>query len=94
MKEITRNLDLVLTKEDSLFFKQKVRHRALNIAIHICSARSYIFGSRLTHTIRYKFYHIAGKVVTHAQKLVLKVQQAFQELLESIRKKSYEVSLQ
>ena len=46
------------------------------------------------HTIRYKLYHIAGKVVTHARKLVLKVPQAFRELLESIRQKNYEVSLQ
>ncbi len=45
------------------------------------------------HTIRYKLYHIAGKVVTHARKFVLKVPKAFRELLESIRQKSYEVSL-
>ncbi len=46
------------------------------------------------HTIRYKLYHIAGKVVTHARKLVLKVPKLFEELLSSIRQKSYEVSLQ
>lgn len=44
-------------------------------------------------TIRYKLYHIAGKVVTHSRRLTLKVPMAFEELLSSIRRKSYEVAL-
>ena len=45
------------------------------------------------HTLRHKLYHIAGKVVTHARQLILKVPKAFEEFLASIRRKSYEVSL-
>lgn len=45
-------------------------------------------------TLRYKLYNIAGKVITHARQTILKVNNEFVELLESIRKKSYEISLE
>lgn len=45
-------------------------------------------------TIRYKLYHIAGKVVTHARQITLKVNEQFVELLQKIRTKSYEMSLE
>lgn len=45
-------------------------------------------------TLRYKLYNIAGKVITHARQTILKVNEEFVELLEGIRKKSYEISLQ
>ena len=45
-------------------------------------------------TIRYKLYNIAGKVVTHARGTILKVNEAFIEILQRIRRLSYEESLQ
>ena len=45
-------------------------------------------------TIRYKLYHIAGKVIRHARRLVLKVNDEFVEILHAIRQKSYEISLE
>ena len=45
-------------------------------------------------TIRYKLYNIAGKVVSHARELTLKVNEQFQNLLKKIRYRAYEESLQ
>ena len=45
-------------------------------------------------TIRYKLYNIAGKVVSHAIELTLKVNEQFKELLQSIRHRAYEKSLE
>jgi len=45
-------------------------------------------------TLRYKLYNIAGKVTTHARKTILKVNQQFVAILEDIRKKNYELSLE
>jgi hypothetical protein len=45
-------------------------------------------------TIRYKLYHIAGKVITHARKTILKVNHQFVETFNTIRGKIYEVSLE
>ena len=45
-------------------------------------------------TIRYKLYNIAGKVVMHARKVTLKVNEEFKALLESIRHRAYEASLE
>ena len=45
-------------------------------------------------TLRYKLYNIAGKVIIHARQTILKVNKQFIELLESIRQKSYEISLE
>ncbi len=45
-------------------------------------------------TIRYKLYNIAGKVVSHAREITLKVNEQFQNLLQKIRHKAYEESLQ
>ena len=45
-------------------------------------------------TIRYKLYHIAGKVVLHARQMTLKVNEQFVELLQKIREKAYEMSLE
>jgi hypothetical protein len=45
-------------------------------------------------TIRYKLYNIAGKVVTHARKITLKVNEEFAKLLQNIRHKAYEMSLE
>lgn len=44
-------------------------------------------------TIRYKLYNIAGKVVSHARSITLKVNEEFKTLLKNIRQKAYEVSL-
>ena len=44
-------------------------------------------------TIRYKLYNIAGKVVSHARELTLKVNEQFEKLLQNIRHKAYEESL-
>jgi len=45
-------------------------------------------------TIRYKLYHIAGKVITHARQTILKVNGQFVEILNTIRQKNYEISLE
>jgi len=45
-------------------------------------------------TIRYKLYNIAGKAVTHARELFLKVNEPFMELLQNIRIRAYQVSLE
>lgn len=45
-------------------------------------------------TLRYKLYNIAGKVITHSRQTILKVNKQFIKLLENIRKKSYEISLE
>ena len=45
-------------------------------------------------TLRYKLYNIAGKVITHSRQTILKVNIQFVELLESIRQKSYKISLE
>ena len=45
-------------------------------------------------TIRYKLYNIAGKVITHARRTVLKVNREFVETLNTIRQRCYEISLE
>jgi len=45
-------------------------------------------------TIRYKLYNIAGKVTRHGRQLFLKVNREFVAILEAIRQKSYQVSLE
>ncbi|MCI0501955.1 MAG: IS1380 family transposase [Epsilonproteobacteria bacterium] len=45
-------------------------------------------------TIRYKLYNIAGKLISHARKTVLKVNVEFMGILQRIRQKAYEVSLE
>ena len=45
-------------------------------------------------TIRYKLYHIAGKVINHARQTILKVNQQFVEIFNTIRKRIYQVSLE
>lgn len=45
-------------------------------------------------TIRYKLYNIAGKVITHARKTILKVNEEFLDLLQRLRQKAYQVSLE
>jgi hypothetical protein len=45
-------------------------------------------------TIRYKFYRLAGKVVKHSRKIVLKVQEEFVEIFHAIRERVYRASLE
>jgi len=45
-------------------------------------------------TIRYKLYHIAGKVIRHARQTILKVNQEFVSILQRIRQRVYEISLE
>ena len=45
-------------------------------------------------TIRYKLYNIAGKVISHAREIILKVNDEFIDLLQRIRRLTYEESLQ
>ena len=45
-------------------------------------------------TIRYKFYRLAGKVVKHSRKIVLKVQEEFVEIFHAIRERIYKASLE
>ena len=45
-------------------------------------------------TLRYKLYNIAGKVIRHSRQTVLKVNEQFVEILNTIRQKCYIASLQ
>ena len=45
-------------------------------------------------TIRYKLYNIAGKVIFHARATILKVNKEFLQLLQKIRFRAYEESLE
>jgi hypothetical protein len=45
-------------------------------------------------TIRYKLYHVAGKVITHARQTILKVNQSFVETFNVIRERIYQISLE
>lgn len=45
-------------------------------------------------TLRYKLYNIAGKVITHARQTILKVNAEFVDILQNIRTKNYELSLE
>ena len=45
-------------------------------------------------TIRYKLYHLAGKVVKHSRQIILKVQEEFVEIFYAIRERIYKASLE
>lgn len=45
-------------------------------------------------TIRYKFYHIAGKVIKHSRRTILKIAQETTELFHRIRRRIYRASLE
>jgi hypothetical protein len=45
-------------------------------------------------TIRYKLYNIAGKVINHARQTILKVNEQFIELLNNIRQRAYDISIE
>ncbi len=45
-------------------------------------------------TIRYKLYNIAGKVISHARDTILKVNEEFIKLLQTIRQRACEMSLE
>ena len=45
-------------------------------------------------SIRYKLYNIAGKVITHSRKLILKVSNEYLPLFQRIRDRAYKASLQ
>ncbi len=45
-------------------------------------------------TIGYKLYNIAGKVISHARETILKVNDEFIKLSQTIRQRAYEESLQ
>ena len=52
------------------------------------------FQKNTVKTIRYKLYNIAGKVISHARDTILKVNEDFIKLLQIIRHRAYETSLQ
>jgi len=45
-------------------------------------------------TIRYKLYNIVGKVINHTRQTILKVNEQFIELLNNIRQRAYDVSIE
>jgi hypothetical protein len=45
-------------------------------------------------TIRYKFYRLAGKVVKHNRKTILKIQEEFLKIFYSIRERIYRALLE
>jgi len=52
------------------------------------------FQKHTVKTIRYKLYNIAGKVIYHARQTILKVNDQFVELLQNIRQRAYDVSIE
>ena len=73
------------------------------ISVHWHTTCLYSLNKRILHvswqkhtiqTIRYKLYHIAGKVVYHARQIVLKVDKVFVDTINHIRHQCYLLSLE
>ena len=45
-------------------------------------------------TLRYKLYHIAGKVIRHARRMILKIPSSYVEIVNTLRTKVYRISLE
>ena len=45
-------------------------------------------------TLRYKLYHIAGKVIRHARRMILKIPSPYVEMVNTLRTKVYRIRLE
>lgn len=67
---------------------------AYNLFIMFRQTMKQSWQKHTVQTIRYKLYNIAGKVITHARKTILKVNREFVDILNFIRQRCYEISLE
>ena len=67
---------------------------AYNLFILFRQTMQQSWQKHTVQTIRYKLYNIAGKVIMHARRTILKVNQEFTEILNHIRQRCYEISLE
>jgi hypothetical protein len=76
---------------------------ALYFHIGTLAYKLFVLFKRILHTrwqrhtiqtIRYKLYHIAAKVITHARQTILKVDQRFVETFHTLRERIYQLSLE
>ena len=80
-------------KANAIYFRIGVL--AYNLyALFRAKALPVDWGKYQVQTVRWRLYSMAGKVVRHAGKLILKVNESLFELFLSIRKKSYELSIE
>ena len=79
-------------KANALYFH--IGTLAYNLFILFREILQHSWQKHTIQTIRYKLYHIAGKVITHARQMILKVNEPFVEILYAIRQKNYEISLE
>jgi len=89
------NLNYLPTSDfiaNALYFQ--IGALAYNLFILFRQTMEHSWQKHTVQTIRYKLYHIAGKVITHARKTVLKVNREFVEILNAIRQRCYEISLE
>jgi len=77
---------------NALYFQ--IGSLAYNLFIMFKKTMQESWQKHTVQTIRYKLYNIAGKVITHARKTVLKVNREFVEILNHIRQRCYEISLE
>ena len=89
------NLNYLPTSDfmaNALYFQ--IGALAYNLFIMFRQTMEQSWQKHTVQTIRYKLYNIAGKVISHARKTVLKVNREFVEILNAIRQRCYEISLE
>jgi len=89
------NLNYLPTSDfiaNALYFQ--IGALAYNLFILFKQTMKHSWQRHTVQTIRYKLYNIAGKVITHARKTILKVNREFVEILNTIRQRCYEISLE
>lgn len=80
-------------KANAMFFRIGVLAYNLYVLFRI-KALPEGWSRHQVQTVRWRLYSMAGKVVRHAGRLILKVKESLFELFLSIRKKSYELSIE
>jgi len=80
-------------KANAMFFRIGVIAYNLYVMFRI-KALPEDWSKHQVQTVRWRLYSMAGKVVRHAGRLILKVKESLFELFLSIRKKSYELSIE
>jgi len=89
------NLNYLPTSDfiaNALYFQ--IGALAYNLFILFRQTMQQSWQRHTVQTIRYKLYNIAGKVITHARRTVLKVNREFVEILDHIRQRCYEIILE
>ena len=89
------NLNYLPTSDfmaNALYFQ--IGALAYNLFILFRQTMEQSWQKHTVQTIRYKLYNIAGKVITHARQTILKVNREFVDILNHIRHRCYEISLE